>query len=569
MLPHRSRYVRACVLGITALGAVACGTKDSGGNEGRGTVIVAVAADADFLLPAVITQLVGKQIADQLFEPLAAPPASMNTVGDAGFEPRLAKSWIWASDSLSIAFSIDPRARWHDGAPVVAEDVRFSIALLKDPVVASRHAGGIEGVDSASVQDSLTAVVWFNRRSPEQFFSLVYGLPVVPSHLLASVPRDKMRESDFAQNPVGNGRFRFRRWVKGSLIEVVADTSNFLGRPSLDRVIWSVSPDPTAMWSRLVTEEADMIEMLRGDALIGVAKSPDIRLVPYQGLDYGLALFNARNPADRQRPHPILGDRAVRRALTMAVDRQTVVKNVFDTLAYLSIGPAVRAQWTADPSIEMLPFDLAAAKALLDSAGWLDGDGSGVRKKGGRSLAFSLLSPASSAPRRQAAVLLQSQWKEVGAQVSLEDMEFNTFIESITSGKFDVVMHGVHNDPSPSDLKANFGSPVSTSDFAANYGGYSSPVVDAALDSVASEFDTARTKALYQRAYNQIIQDAGAVFLYEPKLVAGINRRIETGPLSAVGWWTTIASWKIAPDQRIDRDKVPLGAVAASEGKAP
>ncbi len=543
---------------------VACGPKDSGSTGGGGTVIVAVAADADNLLPTVITGLIEKQVIDQIFEPLAAPPASMNTVGDAGFEPRLAQKWEWAADSLSIAFSIDPRAKWHDGQPVRAEDVRFSVDLLKDPVVASRQAPGLQLVDSVSVRDSLTAVVWFNHRSPEQFFALVYGLPVVPAHLLAQVPRDKVRESDFAQHPVGNGRFRFRRWVKGSLIELVADTANFRGRPNLDRVIWSVTPDPTAMWGRLVAEEVDLVEILRGEALAGVAKSTTTRLVPYQGLDFGLALFNERDPSNRARAHPLMGDVALRRALTLAVDRPAIVKNVFDTLAYLSIGPVTRAQWTADTSIAMPPHDLAHAKALLDSLGWTDHDGDGVRDKGGRALAFSLLSPSSSAPRHQAAVLMQAQWKDAGAKVTLEDLEFNSFVDRISTGHFDVVMHGLHNDPSPSDLRANFGTPPSAKDFAANYGGYSSAVVDAALDSAASEFNIARSKALYQRAYSQIIGDAAAIFLYEPKLVAGVNRRIETGVLPAGGWWTTLADWKIAPGAQIARDRVPLGAGESS-----
>ncbi len=255
-----------------------------------------------------------------------------------------------------------------------------------------------------------------------------------------------------------------------------------------------------------------------------------------------------------------MGDVALRRALTLAIDRPAIVKNVFDTLAYLSIGPVTRAQWTADTAIAMPTHDLAAAKALLDSLGWVDHDGDGVRDKGGRALAFSLLTPSSSAPRRQAAVLMQAQWKDVGARVTLEDMEFNTFVERISTGKFDVVMHGLHNDPSPSDLRANFGSPPSTKDFAANYGGYSSPVVDAALDSAAREFDVARSKALYQRAYARIVDDAAAIFLYEPKLVAGVNRRVETGPLPAGGWWTTIAEWRITPGAQIARDRVPLDA---------
>lgn len=560
MTTLRNRLLRPLAPGLCALALAGCGGERVGGDEGRGTVIVAVAADADFLLPDVIANLVGKQVVDQLFEPLAAPPATLNTIGDAGFEPRLAQRWEWARDSMSITFAIDPRARWHDGVPVRAEDVRFSIELVKDPAVASRQASGLAAVDSASVKDSLTAVVWFSQRSPEQFFLLVNNLPVVPAHLLASIPREKMRESEFARNPVGNGRFRFRRWVNGSLIELVADTANFRGRPSIDRLVWSISPDPTAMWGRLTTEEADVVEMLRGEAVSKVAASTSARTVPYHGLDFGLALFNVRDSGNRRKMHPLFGHPSLRRALTLAVDRLAIVKNVFDTLAYASIGPVVRAQWTADTTIAMLPYDVTAAKALLDSLGWRIGAGRTVREKGGRKLAFSILAPSSSTPRRQASVLLQAQWKEVGAEVSLEDMEFNTFIERISSGKFDVMMHGLHNDPSPSDLRANFGTPPASGDFGSNYGGYASPKVDALLDSAAVEFDIAGSKALYQRAYHEIIADAAAIFLYEPKLVAGINRRIETGPLSAAGWWTTIADWKIAPEKRIARDRIPLSA---------
>lgn len=563
MLRLRSHLAAPLAVALAAALLTGCSGGDGGGDaEGRGTVIVAVAADADFLLPTVITTLQEKQIVDQLFEPLAAPPAVINTVGDAGYEPRLARSWTWSSDSLQLTLSLDPRARWHDGRPVVAEDVRFSIALLKDPVVASPHASGMEQVDSASVTDSLTAVVWFNRRSPEQFFKLVYNLTIVPAHLLADIPRDKIREAPVARNPVGNGRFRFSRWSPGSLIEVVADTANFRGRPSLDKLIWSISPDPTALLARLVTEEADLVEVLRGPAVAEAAKAPAVRLTPYAGLDYGLALFNQRDPAARATPHPIFRDAAVRRALTMAIDRQAVLKNVFDTLAYLGIGPTVRAQWSSDTAIAMIPHDVAAAKALLDSAGWRDADGDGVREKGGRPLAFALLTPSSSAPRSQSAVLLQAQWKEVGAKVDIDGIEFGAFIERISAGRFDVVMHGLHADPSPADLRENFGTPKSPTSFGKNHSGYSSAVVDAAIDSASTEFDLARAKALYQRAYKQIVDDAAAIFLYEVRLVAGIHKRIDPGPLSPMGWWTTLADWKIAPDQRIARDRVPLGAAA-------
>lgn len=567
MAPRPLRLRHVVAVSTATLVVLGCSSERVRDEGGRGTVVIATAADADILLPTLVQQLVAKQVIDQLFEPLAALPPGMNTVGDAGYQPRLAQRWTWAPDSLSIAFAIDPNARWHDGRPVTSRDVRFSLDLLKDPRVGSPFGESMSNVDSVSTPDSLTAVAWFARRSPEQFFSFVYNLPVVPEHLLGGVPRDKLGESDFAHAPVGNGRFRFKRWERGKVIEVVADTANVRGRPAIDRVIWSVSPDPTAMWARLVNEEADVVEMLRGEPLAKVTASTTTRPVPYEGLDYAFVTFNTRARGSRRQLHPVLGDAAVRRALALGVDRRAIARNVFDTLAYPGIGPVVRAQWTADTAITLLPYDVAAAGALLDSSGWRDADGNGVREKAGRPLAFSLVVPTSSAPRRQASVLLQAQWKAIGADVTIEELEFNAFVERLTSGRFDAVMNGSHANPSPSDVRAMYGSDRTPDKQGGNYGGYASPTVDALLDSAVHEFDAERARSLYQRAYARIIADAAAIFLYEPRLVAGINRRIDPGSLPAVGWWIHLAEWKVDPARRIARDRIPLDAAVEGEGE--
>lgn len=570
VLARTARTART-VLAVAALaGAWGCGDGGSPGQgEGRGTIVIGVAADADFLLPAVVGQLVGKQVFDQIYDPLAVAPASLRTVGDTGFEPRLAASWSWAPDSLSIAFALDPRARWHDGRPVRSNDVRFSVSLIKDPVVVSNLVGGLADVDSVSTPDSLTAVVWFARHTPEQFFMLVNNLAIMPEHLLASIPRDKLRESGAAQNPVGSGRFRFRRWVRGARIELVADTGNYRGRPGVDRVVWSISPDATSLWARLVAQEVDLVEVLMGEPLEKVIASTTARPVPYNSLDYAFLTFNLHAKGDPKRPHPILGDARLRRALALATDRSAIVHNVFDTLAFVGSGPFVRAQWTADTTVATVPFDRAAATALLDSLGWRDSNGDGIREKNGRPLQLSLLYPSSSNARRRSSTLVQAQWKDVGVDLRLHDLEVNTFAAERNAGQFDVVFDGSHADPSPADIRQNWGSRGRDGGGGANYGGYANPTVDALLDSALISFDTDRTRELYRRAYERINADVPAIFIYEPRLVAGLNRRIDAGTWRKDGWWTTLADWTIAPEKRLPRDRLPLAAdLPASDSAA-
>src|SRR5438105_5068545 len=91
-------------------------------------------------------------------------------------------------------------------------------------------------VDSVSVRDSLTAVVWFKKRTPSEFFDFVYQIAIMPEHVYGRIPRDELTKSDVLRKPVGSGRFRLVRWDAGQRIELIADTANYRGRPPLDRV---------------------------------------------------------------------------------------------------------------------------------------------------------------------------------------------------------------------------------------------------------------------------------------------------------------------------------------------
>ncbi len=525
-----------------------------------GTVVVAT-ADPDALFPPVAASVTGKAIGDLMFDRLAEIGDDLNTVGDAGFSPRLADRWAWAADSLSIAFHIEPRARWHDGRAVTAEDVRFTHAAYTSPEVASPHAENLRGIDSVTVRDPATAVFWFKRRMPEQFFEAVYHMSIVPAHRFRDLKPAEYASSEAARAPVGTGRFRFVRWTAGSVVEVVADTANCRGRPKLDRVVWSVVSDASTAPTRLLTGAADFFERLNPEVVAQVPQHPDVRLAAYAGADYGFMWFNLLDGAST-RPHPVLGDRNVRRALTQALDRQAMARNVWDSLALPALGPFTRASSSADTTIAQIAFDPAAAARTLDSLGWRDNNGDGVRERSGRPLTFTILAPSVSAPRVKYATLIQAQLKSVGVDARIEQLEFNAFLERLGAGTFDAAIGLWHTDPSAGTVRQMWSTAAARANKGVNFGSYASPAFDAHVDSATTSFDPARARAHFRRAYETIVADAPAVWLYEPRPVAGVHRRVRVVGMRADAWWAQLADWSIPADERIDRDRIGLRTAA-------
>lgn len=522
-----------------------------------GSVVIAAFAEPTSLLPPFVSQTSEKQIADQIFDPLAEIGPDLNTLGDAGWTPRLARAWHWSADSLAITFELNPAARWHDGVPVRANDVRFSWELYRDPAVAAHGAANLQDVDSVSTRDSLTAVVWFRRRTPEQFFHLVSTLYVLPEHLLRGEDRRSLRHSAFAQRPVGSGPFRLVRWEPRSLIEVEANTAYHLGRPLLDRVVWTLTPDPVTATSKLIAGDADFVEMLNAEGLRRIGGIGHLRAVSYRGFTQGYLVFNMRSPRQPLQPHPLFAVREMRVALTMALDRRTMLATVLDSLGAPSYGPFAAAHFTADTTIPQIPFDTSGSNRLLDSLGWRQRDRDGVRMRAGQRLEFSLLVPTSSLPRRRYAVMIQEQLRHVGVKVKVEELDPSAMAPLMVTGKFDAALHAVQSEPSPSSIRDAWKS-VQPGSRRMNVGAYSSPLVDALIDSATSEFSRARAIQYYQRAYRAIVDDAPAVWLYELRPRAGVHVRIRTLVDRADTWWRDIRLWWIPPSERIDRDRLGL-----------
>ena len=560
---------RAALL-CTLLFCACVGTESQSGKGNGGTLVISTGGDPDVLVPALLSSVQAAQIVDLVYDRLANIGDSLNILNDGGFTPRLADHWTWGRDSLSIAFHLNPRAKWHDGTPVRSNDVRFTFQSTTDSTLGSGTKALVANIDSVTTPDSVTAVFWFHARSPQQFYDATFQMPIIPEHIWKGIPPASWRGSDPARHPIGSGQFRFVRWIPKAVVELAADTANYQGAPKLGRVLWSVAPDFNTAVTRFLSGETDFFEALRRENLSEVAKHPELRMKQYRGLSYTFAQFNLRDPVNHARPHPIFGNRELRRALTMATDRAALVRSVYDSLAIPALGPTVHAYPTTDPSLAQIPFDLARARRILDSLGWRDVNGDGIRERNGRPLQFSLIVPGTSKPRVSLAVLLQEQLRQVGVKVDVEQLDFPVLIERERKRAFDAAIGQWNTQPSPGSVRGSWGTAGSQASSGNNYGSYENPVFDASVDSALASFDPSKRKAYFTRAYETIIQDAPAIWLAEPLPTVGYHSRLQLAPLRSDAWWAHIPDWSIPADKRIPRDNAPAGtsiAPAESAGK--
>jgi peptide/nickel transport system substrate-binding protein len=552
-LPPRYLHAMRGIIAI-ALGAMIAGCSETASEkispENGGTVVISASQDPGTLFPPFVETAAAKQITEQIYDYLADVGPTFDTRNENAYRRELADSWHWSNDSLSLAFHLDPRARWHDGIKVTAGDVRFTFDLNKNPVVAGRYLSSLGNIDSVTVADSTTVVFWFHRRTPTQFLDAAAQLLILPAHQLAGIRPEKFHDTT-APPPIGSGRFRLRRWDRGSAVEVVPDTGNYRGRPHLDHVIWSIAPDFTTAVTRLKLNEIDFLEDLRPENVADLGRQPNLRMVTAPTMNYAFLRFNLRDPETRGRPHPLFGDRELRRAIAMSIDRKTLLRSVLDTFGVVPVGPTVRSYPSTDPRLAQIPFDSTRAAAILDSLGWVRRP-DGLRARGGRELSFTLLVPSISPSRIRMGVLLQEKLHQAGMRVTVERMESAAQAAKESKGDFDASLDSWTMPSSPDAIRDAWTS-TGVGKNGVNYGYYINPRFDALLDS-ALVADPAQARARFTAAYSVINDDAPAIWLYEPHKIIGVNKRLKMGQARPDAWWFSLSDWTVSQSGRTSRD---------------
>lgn len=542
-LVQRARRRAVTLICATFALGIAC-TKAHDPSRDR-TLVIALAAEPTLLVPPLIAETPGFVVADQILERLAEPDSTLDVIGDRAFRPRLAENWAWAPDSMSIAFRIAGGARWHDGRPVTAHDVRFTFALYTDTAVASPAAPLLANIDSVQVRDDRVAIFWFHRRHARQFFDATYHMRILPEHVLGAVPPASLRASAFARAPTGSGPFRFARWVPGQMVELVANDGFRRGRARFDRLVFTIAPDPFAALTRAITGDVDVLPDVRAEDVSLASRSGSLAIVRWASLSSGLVMLDLRDPARRDRPHPVFGERSVRQAVTMAIDRRRVTAAALGDGAVAAVGPLPRALVRTTPA-PLLPFDGAAAAALLDSSGWRAEHAGGARRRGSTPLRFTLLVSSTGSAAQRVAVVMQDELRRLGIAMQIELADNAALAARLAEHRFDAALIALDWDPNPLSARQLWGSPANASVENSNFGGYRSDDFDGAMDDAASARDSIAADDATSRAWRALIRDAPAIWLYDFRRVGAIRTCVRPTGVRPDEWWASLADWSVS-----------------------
>jgi peptide/nickel transport system substrate-binding protein len=527
-----------------AAGVVATLASAPSPTAAQSSIVIVTGGEASVPVPTLMNgaqaSLSNFDIADQLFLRLAELGPTLMTSGDRAFEPRLARSWT-RRDSVTLAFDLDPRATWQDGTPVTAKDVVFTFARARDPAIAPSLAEVLRNITSVTEEGERRVVFRFSRPYAEQLYDAVFHVAPIPAHLLAGIAPADLAQSPFVQAPVGSGPYKWVKRVPGQYVELAANEHFFLGVPAIRRVFFRLATDPDARLNMVLGGEADAMDNIPPPRsnVARVEARKDLRVVPVPSPTVGFLLFNQRDPRDRERPHPILSDIDVRRAIGLALDRRLMVRATFGNAAEVPYGPTSPVLWIRYGAPTPRGADLQKARRLLAARGWSDHDGDGVLDRDGRPLSLTLTLPNTSAIRQQISLQVQEQLRQLGVHLELERLDFAVYTERRNAGQFDMDFSSTTQDPSPTGLTQGWSCRGGT-----NAGRFCDPVVDSLLDAAALATDHA--SEAWRAVLRRIEDDAPAIFMYAPSYMYAVHRRFENVHIRPVSAWLALREWTVA-----------------------
>ncbi len=441
-----------------------------------------------------------RNMLENVYDTLVMFDSSMQIV------PGLAESWETSEDALTWTFKLRDGVTFHDGSPLTASDVVFSLNRIKDPEIASPRSGDFEVVASAEAPDDTTLVVTLTEPFAPLLSKLAQSLNVVVSEAVASA-----NDNDLNEVVIGSGPFKFVEYAPQTRLvleknpdywQTDADGNQL---PYLDGITFEFYPEPTARTTAIQTGNADWIEYVPAPDVDILRATPDVEVVGGLSNNFRSLYLNvSREPFDNE---------LVRQALAYAIDEEAVVEvALFGAGGVAATGATIPVgQFYA---IEGSPYngqDLERARELLAEAGYGDG------------FSFDLYVTSTYDFLRTPAEIIQANLAEIGVTANIVAEDWSVYLPKVLEHDFSATILGESGQSDPDDFLYD----VFHTGSGGNLGLYSNPELDALLEEGRQTSSPDERKAIYQRAQELILDEAPHIFLYHSAQYEALRSNVE------------------------------------------
>ncbi|MGQ9558080.1 MAG: ABC transporter substrate-binding protein [Desulfurispora sp.] len=400
---------------------------------------------------------------------------------DLNIVKDLATDYQVSPDGLTWTVKIRNDARFSDGKPLTAADVAYTYATAakSGSVVDLNVLAGVQALDEHTVQFKL-------KQAQSTFINLLITLGIVPKHA---------HGGDYAKNPVGSGPYKLVQWDKGQQLIVEPNPYYYGPKPAFKKVTFLFLSEDAAF----AAAKAGQVDVAAVPHMFVKQTVPGMRLVAVQSVDNRGIMFptvpsGQKTKDGRPVGNDVTADPAIRRAINLAVDRQTLVNTVLEGQGRPAYTVCDNLPWW-NPQTELKDADVEGAKKVLAAAGWQDKDGDGVLEKGGLKARFTLVYPASDSTRQSLAMAVRDMIKPLGIDITVEGKSWDD-IKQLMHANAVLFGWGSHD---PLEMYNLFHSKNRGVEWF-NPGFYSNPTVDKYLDQALQATDPAQANQYWQLA---------------------------------------------------------------------
>ena len=474
-----------------------------------GRILMGTIGEPSNLIPYMASDSASSEITGLLYVAPLKYDKDLNVV------PWAAASYEVLDGGRLLRFVLRDDIRWEDGAPLTADDVEFTYRLMIDPKTPTAYSGDFLAIESFRKTGRLSFEVRYAKPSARSLMTWMGA--ILPKHVLEG---QDIMTSPAARKPIGAGPYRLAKWDAGSMLTLTASDTYFEGRPNLDEVVYRIIPDPSTMFLELKAGKLDMMSLSPQQYLRqtqGPQWEQDWRKYRYLSFSYTFLGFNLE--------HPFFKDVRVRRAISMAIERQSLIDGVLLGQGVPTVGPYKPGTWAYNDRLTPVQQDVDEARRLLAEAGWKKGK-DGLLERDGKPFLFTILVNQGNDSRIKAAIIIQSQLKALGITVHIRTVEWAAFIkEFVNKGRFDAIILAwtITLDPDIYDVwHSSRAKPGGL-----NFTGYRNAEVDKLLVEARSMADQDRRKELYDRVQEILDAEQPYCFLYVPYALPIVQARFQ------------------------------------------